>query len=62
MGSCAAPADAAEWLGIKPDTPILSQACTAFDDDQRPVFFDQVYRVGPITYTLVGARREADPA
>ena len=62
VGSCAAPADAAEWLGIKPDTPILSQACTAFDDDQRPVFFDQVYRVGPITYTLVGARREADPA
>ncbi|WP_233417120.1 GntR family transcriptional regulator [Halovulum marinum] len=61
VGSCAAPPDAARLLGIAPDTPILSQACTAFDDDQRPVFFDQVYRVGPITYNLVGARREADP-
>lgn len=61
VGPCAAPADAADLLGIKADSPILSQACTAFDDKQRPVFFDQVYRVGPITYNLVGARREADP-
>lgn len=61
VGSCAAPADAAHWLEIKPDTPILSQACTAFDDNQTPVFFDQVYQVGPITYNLVGARRQANP-
>ena len=62
VGSCAAPPDAAECLGIEANAPILSQACTAFDDDHRPVFFDQVYRVGQITYTLVGSRREAAPA
>ena len=61
VGSCAAPPDTARQLKIAPETPILSQACTAFDDDQRPVFFDQVYRVGPITYNLVGGQRQADP-
>jgi GntR family transcriptional regulator len=60
VGSCAAPADVAELLDIAPDAPVLSQACTAFDDAQNPVFFDQVYRVGFVTYNLVGARREAN--
>ena len=41
-------------LAIKPLTPILSQACTAFDDEGNPVFFDQVYRQGPIKFDLTG--------
>ena len=60
VSPCWAPPEAAAMLGIAPETPILSQACTAFGDDQTPVFYDQVYRVAPITYNLVGARREAD--
>ena len=60
VSPCWAPPEAAAMLGIARETPILSQACTAFGDDQAPVFYDQVYRVAPITYNLVGARREAD--
>ncbi|WP_417270785.1 GntR family transcriptional regulator [Celeribacter sp.] len=60
IGPCAAPEDAAEHLGIEKNTPILSQACTAFDSDHNPVFFDQVYRVGPVTFNLVGAQRSSD--
>lgn len=58
---CAAPEDAAELLGVAPGTPILSQACTAYDDDQVPVFHDQVFRATPITYNLAGSVRKADP-
>jgi len=42
----------AELLGMPLNSPILSQACTAFDDRQVPVFFDEVYRGAPITYDL----------
>ena len=41
-------------LAIDPTTPILSQACTALDDNGKPVFFDQVYRQGPIKFDLTG--------
>ena len=41
-------------LSIDPKTPILSQACTALDDQGSPVFFDQVYRQGPIKFDLTG--------
>jgi len=44
----------AEQLAIDPGMPILSQACTAFDADGEPVFFDQVYRQGPIKFDLSG--------
>lgn len=42
----------ATLLGIPVNTPILAQACTAFDDRQAPVFFDEVYRGAPLTYNL----------
>lgn len=58
--SCATPRDVAEILGVAPGTPILTQACTAYDDDQAPVFHDQVYRTTPITYNLVGASRTVE--
>lgn len=58
--SCAAAQDVADLLGVAPGTPILSQACTAYDDDQRPVFHDQVFRATPITYNLTGSVRKAD--
>ncbi|WP_300072000.1 GntR family transcriptional regulator [uncultured Ruegeria sp.] len=45
----------AELLNIPAGTPILSQACTAFDADGAPVFFDQVFRQGPISFDLAGA-------
>lgn len=41
-------------LSIDSNTPILSQACTALDDDGNAVFFDQVYRQGPIKFDLTG--------
>lgn len=52
ISSLVADAEVAELLRVPPSTPILSQACTAFDDQQRPVFYDQVYRQSPITYNL----------
>ncbi|MBI1173104.1 UTRA domain-containing protein [bacterium] len=58
---CAAPEDVADLLNVAPHTPILSQACTAFDAQQRPVFHDQVFRATPITYTLAGSVRKANP-
>lgn len=54
LDSVTADSDTAELLGLEPGTPILSQACTAFDEDGRPVFFDQVFRKGPITFDLAG--------
>lgn len=60
IGPSAAPTDAAEHLGIAENTPILSQTCTAFDSVHNPVFFDQVYRIGPVTFNLVGAQRSSD--
>jgi GntR family transcriptional regulator len=44
----------AELLNISQNTAILSQACTAFDSKNMPVFFDQVYRQGPINFDLTG--------
>lgn len=52
ISSLVADAEVAELLAIQPNTPILSQACTAFDDQQKPVFYDQVYRQSPITHNL----------
>ena len=47
-------------LGIPEGTPILSQACTAFDEDNGPVFFDQVYRKAPITFDLTASSPAPD--
>ncbi|MEP2531493.1 GntR family transcriptional regulator [Shimia sp.] len=54
LDSVVANTDIAAQLDIAPNTPILSQACTAFDLKQQPVFFDQVYRQGPINFDLSG--------
>ena len=52
VDSVSAAPQIAERLDVVPDTPILSQACTAFDTKGQPVFFDQVYRQGPINFDL----------
>ncbi len=54
LDSVVANQDIARQLEIAPQTPILSQACTAFDPKGQPVFFDQVYRQGPINFDLSG--------
>lgn len=54
-----APEDVARYLKIKPGTPSLLQACTAFDDDGGVVFYEQVYRVGKVSFNLTGATRQA---
>ncbi|WP_293445362.1 GntR family transcriptional regulator [Planktotalea sp.] len=41
-------------LDVLENAPILSQACTAFDSDGNAVFFDQVFREGPISFDLAG--------
>lgn len=46
--------DVAEQLQIPVNTPVLSQACTAFDGDGKPVFFDMLFRQGPISFDLAG--------
>ncbi|MFK7878990.1 GntR family transcriptional regulator [Roseobacter sp.] len=54
LDSLLATARVAEMLDVPRGTPILSQACTAFDTAGKPVFFDQVYRQGPISFDLAG--------
>lgn len=46
--------EVAGLLEIEVNTPILSQACTAFDSDGAPVFFDMLFRQGPINFDLAG--------
>tara|TARA_R110000751_G_scaffold272764_1_gene372989 strand:- start:16440 stop:17243 length:804 start_codon:yes stop_codon:yes gene_type:complete len=54
VDSVIASPEIAAHLGIQSNVAILSQACTAFDRDDNPVFFDQVYREGPINFDLTG--------
>jgi GntR family transcriptional regulator len=58
LDSVAANPDIAGYLDIAQNTPILSQACTAFDPNGEPVFFDQVYRQGPINFDLTGGNTQ----
>ncbi|MDA4845777.1 GntR family transcriptional regulator [Hoeflea poritis] len=53
-----APADVAQYLQIEPGRPLLVQACTAFDEDGSVVFYEQVYRIGKVSFNLTGASRE----
>lgn len=54
LDSVIADTEIAGRLDVAPNLPILSQACTAFDTNGAPVFFDQVYRQGPINFDLSG--------
>ena len=54
----AAEGDVAAHLGTTPGTPILLQACTAFDDNNGIVFFEEVFRLGKVSFDLVGSSRE----
>lgn len=59
LDSLLATATVSDVLAVPRNTPILSQACTAFDNDGKAVFFDLVYRQGPISFDLAGpARRQ----
>ena len=58
LDSVIAVSEIADQLAIPQNTPILSQACTAFDPKNRPVFFDQVYRQGPINFDLSGGNTQ----
>lgn len=54
--------DVAEQLQVPVNTPVLSQACTAFDGDRKPVFFDMLFRQGPISFDLAGpGPRQTNP-
>ena len=54
LDSLLATANVSDMLKVPANTPILSQACTAFDSDNKAVFFDLVYRQGPISFDLAG--------
>ncbi len=54
----AAEGDVAAHLQTAPGTPILLQACTAFDDADNIVFFEEVFRLGKVSFDLVGTVRE----
>ncbi|MBT5571409.1 MAG: GntR family transcriptional regulator [Alphaproteobacteria bacterium] len=54
LDSLLATASVSNILEVPENTPILSQACTAFAMDGAPVFFDLVYRQGPISFDLAG--------
>ncbi len=54
-----APEDVARFLLIEPGTPLLVQACTAFGEEGNVVFYEQVYRIGKVSFNLTGASRES---
>ena len=54
LDSVSAEPDVSVQLGVPVNTPILSQVCTAFDGSGAAVFFDLVYRQGPISFDLAG--------
>ena len=54
-----APEDVASHLQIEAGTPLLVQACTAFDEAGDVVFYEQVFRIGKVSFNLSGASRQA---
>lgn len=54
LDSLLATGNVSDLLAVPTHTPILSQACTAFDADGNAVFVDLVYRQGPISFDLAG--------
>lgn len=54
LDSLLATVNVSDMLEVPVNTPILSQACTAFDSGGKAVFFDLVYRQGPISFDLAG--------
>ena len=39
-------------FGVDPGTPILLQSCSAFDENGKTVFHEDVYRTGRVSFTL----------
>lgn len=54
----AANAHVASHLQIATGTPVLLQACTAFDDNDQIVFFEEVYRMGTVSFELSTRSRQ----
>lgn len=50
--------DMAGLLAVKLHQPLLKQACTAFDDDGRPVFHEEAFSNGPISFNLSQQTRQ----
>ncbi len=48
----AADADAAKIFGVDLGTPLLKQACSAFDDRGKTVFYEEVIRNGTVSFNL----------
>jgi len=44
--------DMAKHLEVDVNQPLLKQACTAFDDAGRPVFYEEAIGNGPISFNL----------
>ncbi len=58
ISPAAADEETAGFLQIEPGTPVLLQACTAFDDADKIVFTEEVFRVGKVSFDLTGQSRE----
>lgn len=50
-------ADMARVFEIDAGQPLLKQACSAFDDDGRVVFHEDVYRSGSVSFNLAQSNR-----
>ncbi|MEP5731362.1 MAG: GntR family transcriptional regulator [Sulfitobacter sp.] len=53
-----ADADMSRTFAIDQGQPLLKQACSAFDDDGRMVFHEDVYRNGPVSFNLSQSNRK----
>ncbi len=53
-----ADAELAETFEIGLGQPLLKQACSAFDDTGRTVFYEDVFRNGPVSFNLAQSSRK----
>lgn len=51
--------DLAAMFGVSPETPILRQSCSAFDEAGKAVFHEDVFRTGRVSFTLTRDGRSA---
>lgn len=61
ISSLAAPDGVARLLEIDTGKPILNQACIAYDEDEKIVFYEELFRSGKVSFELRPVRCEVLP-
>ena len=57
ISAISAGSELADMLNVAPAAPLLQQTCSAFDDNGRIVFFEEVVRSGSLSFNLSSQNR-----